>query len=317
LTKLAKSSGDSGVEASHWMIRALLKLGKPNDALTLADAVAKAATKSKLAAQLELDRADALYDLADRRDDALAAYRNLVKNHADDPLAAQAQYYAALTALELGRNDEARKLAEAFLKSYDDHALRSAVRYVAAEAQLRDGKYDDAAKRYDELLKANEDHADRDLWIVRRATALSLAGRPDDVIKLLGKKTVDKLGTDALRAQARHLLGLAHQTTKDYESAAADFAAALKLDPQSKQADETMLALAETQRLLGDGRVSDRGISVCRGRRRGGRGGVSPRNRRLAAEPLGAACAVRLGVVAPESRRVVGRRRGGRRAVET
>lgn len=253
LTKLVKASGDAGVEAAHWTIRASLKLGKPADALALADAVAENATRSKLAAQLELDRADALYELADRREEALTAYRNLVKNHAADPLAAQAQYYAALTALELGRHDEAGKLTDAFLKEHKGHALQSAVEYVAAEARLRDADYDDAAKRYGALLKNYDDHADRDLWIVRQATALSLAGRHDDVVKLLGgKKTADGLGTDALRAQARHLLGLSRQATKDYESAAADFAAALKLDPQAKQADETMLALAETLRLQGD-----------------------------------------------------------------
>lgn len=251
LTKSANGSGDAGAEAAHWTIRALLILDKAKEALALADAAVKNSGKTKFAAQVELDRADALYELDDRRADALAAYRDLAEKHAADPLAAQAQYLAAFTALEIGRNDDARKLADAFTKSYKQHALQSSVEYVAAEALLRDGKYDEAAKRYGELLKNYDDQTDRDLWMVRRATASSLAGKPDEVIKQLGK-SADKLGTKELRAEARHLLGLSRQSGNDYQGAAADFQAALAADPKAKQADQTMLALAETQRLMGD-----------------------------------------------------------------
>lgn len=255
LASFAKQTDEAGIEAAHWSARASLKLGKPDAALASADAAMKNAGKSPFAAQLQLDRADALYELPNRRPDALTAYRDLATKFAADPLAAQATYLAAFTALELGKNDEARTLADQYLKQHPEHSLRSAVEYVGAESQLRGGKFDDAATRYDALLKRFSDADDRSLWTVRRATALSLAGRHDDVIASLGK-SAGKLGDASLQAEARHLLGLSRQAQKDYKTAAADFEAALALDPKRKQADETMLALAESQRLNGDDKKS-------------------------------------------------------------
>lgn len=250
LAKFTKAD-EAGVEAAHWTARASLKLGQPEAALKATDGALKAAAKSPFAAQLQLDRADALYELEGRRNEAFAAYRDLATKFADDPLAPQAAYLAAFTALELGKFEEARALADGYLKKYSQHLLRSSVEYVAAECLLRDGQYDDAVLRYDALLKRDAAAADRPLWTVRRATALSLANRHADVIKSLAK-TVDKLGDDSLRAEARHLLGLSRSAERDYKTAAADFEAAIALDPKRKQADETMLALAEAQRLGGD-----------------------------------------------------------------
>src|SRR4029079_1095572 len=60
----------------------------------------------------------------------------------------------------------------------------------------------------------------------------------------------------ALQAEASHLLGLSRQATKDYPRAIADFQAALQYEPARAQADETTLALAETQRLAGDSKAA-------------------------------------------------------------
>jgi TolA-binding protein len=242
------------VEAAHWTARAALKLKQPKDALAAADAVRKAAADTKFAAQIELDRADALYE-TEGAAAAQAAYADLAKKFPQDPLAAQAQYLAAFTALEDGKLADARAAADLFLKSHAEHTLRSAVEYVGAEAQLRDGKYDDAVVRYDRLLKSAGEHDDRPLWTVRRAVALSLAAKHDDVIQALAKG-FDKLKDAALRAEAHHLLGISRQAKGDYQGAAADFAAALKDAPQGKQADETTLALAESQRLAGDAKAA-------------------------------------------------------------
>lgn len=251
LAKSGKKLDEAGIEAAHWTARAQLKLGKPDAALAAAEGAMKAAEKSPLHAQLELDRADALYELDGRRADAFAAYRDMATKFVADPLAPQALYLASFTALELGKFDEARSLADAYLKNHAQHALRSSVEYVAAESLLRTNKFDEAVTRYDALLKRDANAADRPLWTVRRATALSLANRHADVIKSLAK-TVDKLSDDSLQAEARHLLGLSRQAEQDYKTAASDFEAALNLDPKRKQADETMLALAESQRLGGD-----------------------------------------------------------------
>ena len=84
---------------------------------------------------------------------------------------------AALTALELGKNDEARKLADAYLKKNAGGELTSDVLYIKAESLLRQEKHSDAAAAYDQLLAADTRHADRAKWLVRRAYALAAAGR--------------------------------------------------------------------------------------------------------------------------------------------
>jgi TolA-binding protein len=255
LAASAAGQGESAAEAAHWSAKSLIKLKRAPEALALVDDVLKRAGNTKFAAALALDRADALYDIPNRRADALAAYKAVVDAFPGDAIAPQASYLAAFTALELGRNPEAAALAEAFLKAHAGHELRVDVGYVKAEALLRDAKYDAAAAAYDDLIGAGRNHADRNQWLVRRALALSLAGKHDEVIQALGKE-IDSLGKPALQAEAAHLLGLSRQTKKDYARAIADFQAALQYDPGRASADETMLALAETQRLAGDAKSS-------------------------------------------------------------
>ncbi len=251
LQDIAEGADVRAAEAAHWAGRALLKQKKPDEALRLVEAAIKSTAESKFAAQLALDRADALYEVDGRRADALAAYQAVVENFDDDTVVPHARYLASYTALELGRNDEARKLAEAFLKQYAKHSLRVDVLYVHAEALLRAGRNDDAADAYATLLSAAGERDDRNLWIVRRALALSLAGRHSDVVALLDADTLKSLD-DAQRAEALHLRGLSRQAAKEYAVAADDFRRALQAAPRRPQADDTMLALAETLRLSGD-----------------------------------------------------------------
>jgi len=252
LAPLARGNGDRAAEAAHWSARALLKMGKPADAEKLLAGLSKETLAGqKYAAQLALDTADALYDQADRRADALKAYKQLAVDFPGDPLAAQALYLASLTALELGRNDEARKQAEAYLKSYTDGKLRAEVLYIKAEAALRSGDNKQAASAYDELLKSYGEHADRSKWLVRRGYALAGMGDHKAVIASLAPAVVD-LSESALRAEAYQLLGLARQTLKDYSGAVNDLSVSLKLDAERSGADEVLWTLAESQRLAGD-----------------------------------------------------------------
>jgi len=255
LAASVKGQGESAAEAAHWSVKSLIKLKRAPEALALVDDAIKRTGDTKFAAALALDRADALYDAPNRRADALAAYKAAADAFPKDPIAPQAAYLAAFTALELARNAEAATLADAFLTAHAGHELRVDVGYVKAEALLRDAKYDAAAAAYDDLLGVGRNHADRNQWLVRRALALSLAGKHAEVIQALDKK-VDGLGKPALQAEAAHLLGLSRQATKDYARAIADFKSALQYDPGRATADETMLALAETERLAGDAKAS-------------------------------------------------------------
>ncbi|MCE9606546.1 MAG: tetratricopeptide repeat protein [Planctomycetia bacterium] len=254
LAPLADGKGDAAAEASHWAGRALLKSKQPADAALRFAAALRNSPASKFAPQLMLDLADALYEQPERRAESLAAYKAVYEKFPADPLAPQARYLASFMALELGRNDEARDLAVAFLKlpAGTGANLRNDVLYINAEALLRAGKHESAVTAYDELFAAvPTQHADRAKWIVRRALALSLAGKHAGVIDSLAKQA-DLLGDPALKSEARHLLGLSRQATNDYAGAIADFRAALQAAPERLGSDDTLLALAETNRLAGN-----------------------------------------------------------------
>ncbi|MBN8625482.1 MAG: tetratricopeptide repeat protein, partial [Planctomycetes bacterium] len=246
-------------EACHWAARSLIKSGKPAEAEQLLTSVKAGKETNKFSAQLALDLGDALYDQPKRRDDALKAYQALVDKFPDDKLAAQGRYLCALTALELGRNGDARKFADAYLKSNSGGELTSDVLYIKAEAQLRDGKNSDAAATYDQLLAADTQHADRPKWIVRRAYALAGAGKHDQVVKSLADD-VAGLGDKSLAAEARQLLGVSRQALKDYAGAAADLEASVRLDPQRDGADDSLLALSEALRSAGNAAAADAAI---------------------------------------------------------
>lgn len=259
LTPLAKGNDDVAGEARHWAARALIKSGKPAEAEQLLTSVKAGKETNKFSAQLALDLGDALYEQPKRRDDALKAYQALVDKYPDDKLAAQGRYLCALTALELGRNGDARKCADAYLKVNSGGELTSDVLYIKAEAQLRDGKNSDAAGTYDQLLAADTQHPDRAKWIVRRAYALAAAGKHDQVVKSLAAD-VDGLGDKSLAAEARQLLGVSRQALKDFSGAAADLEAAVRLDPQRDGADDSLLALSEALRSAGNAAGADAAI---------------------------------------------------------
>ncbi|MGC3971962.1 MAG: tetratricopeptide repeat protein [Pirellulales bacterium] len=263
LSPLTGGAGDTAAEARHWAARSLIKAQKPADAeklLTSAKPDNKSdKTPGKFAAQLAMDLGDALYDQPKRRDDALKAYQALVDKFPEDALAPQARYLCALTALELGRNGDARKFADAYLKANSGGDLTPDVLYIKAEAQLRDGKNSDSAATYDQLLGTGTQHADRPKWIVRRAYALVGAGKHDQVVKTLASE-VESLGDASLAAEARQLLGSSRHALKDYTGAVADFESSLKLAPKRSGADDSLLAMAEALRLSGNAAAADAAI---------------------------------------------------------
>ncbi len=98
---------------------------------------------SVFAANLRLDKADALYETAGRRPDALAEYLAVYQAYPDHDVAALALYNAAFAALDLKQYDQALDLADQFLKRFADNALAPDARYIVAECQIQKKDYVD------------------------------------------------------------------------------------------------------------------------------------------------------------------------------
>ena len=133
-------------EAAFWLARALLKLAKPQDALTAVESALKTGPPGDTATYLELARADALYELSGRRKEALAAYEKFAAQHPEHAMAAQSLYLAASAAFDAKDYAAARRHAETLLANsrFTDKALLPAVLCIAAESHLAAGG--DAAK---------------------------------------------------------------------------------------------------------------------------------------------------------------------------
>lgn len=251
LAKGRKLEGEPALEAAHWLSRSLLRSGRPKEALNVAEGTLAAAAKSQLLPDLKMDRADALYELPERRGETPALYAALFDKYPKHAVAPQAGYMAAYAALGAGQYDQALARAKAFLKAFPRGELAPDVRYVLAESQLQLQRYDKAAAEYARLLDAAPKRPEAPRWMVRRGLCLYLQKKYPETIEALSAQ-VKNLKTPELAAEAQFLIGGSQFETKQFPQAVASLTAALAAAPQWRQADETLLALGRAQDAAGD-----------------------------------------------------------------
>lgn len=247
----SRNTGGDGGEASHWLARAQLRAGKPADALRTASESLQGRPNADVTVDLELDRADALYEIADRRGESIAAYAELARKHPDHALAPQAAYMAAYAALGEADYAAAMQHANRFLQSYSETNFAPDVHYVAAESQLQLGEHADAARRYHELLETFPQNDQRDTWLVRLALSQSLAGNWPAVVDTLASQQ-GGIADDKLRAEAGLLLGKAHLALGKYKEAAEVLSRLEFVAADWQQADEVTFHLARAHQATGD-----------------------------------------------------------------
>jgi len=259
---LAGVTGDAAMmsEAAHWIAKSQLREGQAAAALQTAErALANAAPD--WAAQLEFDAADALYEIPDRRGEAVKRYAELAKNRGDDPLAPQALYMAAFSALQAGEHERAAQYAAAFRQKFAEHELGADVGAVLAESALQLGRTEDAANAYEHLVKQFADHADRPRWQVRRALCYFMAGK-FDAVEAIVEPLAGKLKDAELAAEASYLLGASQVERKEFDAAIGTLEPLVAKLPKWRQADETLLALSLAYQ--GAGRADDAQKALAR-----------------------------------------------------
>ncbi|MEX0979322.1 MAG: tetratricopeptide repeat protein, partial [Pirellulales bacterium] len=247
LTAAIDAGGDTALDAAHWLARAYLKHGKPSEALATVERVLPKSHATDLAVSLQLDQADALYEIPNRRGESIRLYAALAKDHPKHAQAPQALYMAAFASLGQADYQAAAAYCDQFLAGYADKPLAADVRYVAAETALQLKQYDQAERRYAELAEKYPQHADVDLWKVRRGLALHVNRKFAEVVAWL-VPLATQLKSPELAAEAHYLLGSAHAELGQSEAAAKALGASLAAAPRGKHADEALLALASVQR---------------------------------------------------------------------
>jgi len=243
LIPVLDAGGESALEAAHWIARCYLKEQLPADALATLDKVAGQGGKGPWAAQLALDKADALADTPAQAATAISAFTKIARDFPDDPLARQALYMAAFVSLKQKQYEPALTYAADFRKRFPDDALSADVQFVSAESQLQLAHYADATSQLAALIEAYPKHRDVEQWRVRRGLALFLDKKYPETVASL-EPIVAGLTNKTLRAEALYLLGSAQNELKQSAQAVRSLSASLAADPQWKQADETLLGLA-------------------------------------------------------------------------
>jgi TolA-binding protein len=251
LEKVIAGGGKSAPEAAHWVARSLLKQAKPGEALALVEKILPQAGQGPQAASLLMDQADAVYELPDRRGEAVTLYAALAAKYPKDPLAPQALYMAAFTAMGQGDYQVALRHADAFLAEYADHDLAVGVMHVKAESHLLSSKYAEAEKLYDQLLKKAPDDRDAEIWKVHRGTAMYLQQKYQEAIAAL-QPVVEQIRTPDLAAEAWYRIGRSQAALKQFDAAAKALEASLAAEPKWKLADDAHLVSAYAYQQAGN-----------------------------------------------------------------
>jgi TolA-binding protein len=179
LEKLATADVPQAADAAHKLAALEFEAKRPARAADVATkALAALAGRKEVPpaalARLEIDRADALWEIPDRRREAADAYAAIVEKYPNEPPAKPALSMLALALLEQGKPGEAVKQADLYLRKHGGDATAPAVldiRAIRAEALLADNRQADAAAAFRDLAAAAPQSPQRPGWQLREATA--------------------------------------------------------------------------------------------------------------------------------------------------
>ncbi len=250
LKRRQEQGGPEAFEAVHWTARTLLEEKRPAAALQAVEEVLPDAADRPWFPQLLMDRADALYELPERRAESVAVYAQVVRLFPEHASAAQAAYLASYAALSTGQYEQAVKHAEQFRQKFSQHRLALDVLNVAAESRLQLGQYDQAAEAYAHLLADGSQRPEWPQWWLRLALCRQLAGKHDQAVAGLQAK-LDTLTVPGQLAEAHSLLATSQFELGNDAATVAACTASLKADSQWAGADQTRLLLARAQQRQG------------------------------------------------------------------
>lgn len=250
LESIAATGGEVGAEAAHWVSQCHLREGNAAAALTVVEAALRN-DPGKIAVDLMLDRADALYAMGDRRGEAMEAFAKIAEEYANHPAAEQAMYMASFSAHEAEKYRDAIRFSSAYLSKFPQGDLMADVLYVAAESQLQLRQFEQASDAYQELIDAFPRHAKIEDWKVRQALAVYAQDKPQQAVAVL-EPLARTLQDSAKKAQAFYLLGASFNKLASSEKAIAALTSSLNADSNWRQAADARLELAAAYRVAGE-----------------------------------------------------------------
>lgn len=250
---LEQNDPAAATEAAHWLAMIALRNGDPAAAAATAQRQIDAGPTGPYAATLRMDLAEATMLLPGKTAEAMQLFRSLYTSNPQAPEAPRAFYNAAFAAMQLGQYDQAVQWTGEFQTQFPSDPLLADVQYIRAESQLMSGAAGEAAEVYLRLLDepASAEKVQRPLWLLRAATALSVAGQHDAAIELLEKNRSGFTDPNQ-QAEANYLIGTIHLGQGRGEAATEALKQALAAAPDWPRAEEANLQLGQAHLLAGD-----------------------------------------------------------------
>jgi len=264
LEKVIALNGPKATDAGHRLAIIELDAKQFPRALEIAtkalETLSKQAPKpdsgnDRLLAKLQLDRADALWEITGKRAEAAAAYAAILEKHPEDPVAKTALSMTALHLLELGKAAESIAQADRFLKKYPpaagstDEAIID-VKTIRAEALLAKGDNAGSAAAYHELVAAHPQAAQLATWQSREGAALIADKQWQKAHEVLAA-AIPKL-KDSAAAEAMLLDATCFVELKNPAEAVKVLASLETAHPQWPRRSEGMLLAVRAKREAGD-----------------------------------------------------------------
>ena len=255
--RVTAAGGKSLAEAAHWLVRSMIEQKQPAKAAATAEELLARLGDTPQAAPLEMDRAEAVSEIPSRRGESAALYAAMAAKYPQSPLAPQALYTAAFTALNTDDYPAAIRYATDFVKAYPDNELIVDARHVAADAlyrlgwaKLRQDDYPAAEKSFDALLTK---YPDSKLGLRTRYALANIRYRrkeyPSAVKDLQALLATDPAPTET--SDARYLLGLCQAAMQKQAEAETRFESIVEDDPKYADIDKALYELAWAQKQQG------------------------------------------------------------------
>ena len=242
--------------AAHWMAQIFLKTNQAQKAEEFTkDWLKKTQSDNPLRPSLMLDLGDAVYAQNEYLESA-KHYMDLVNEFSDHELAPTALYNAAFSEFKAGNFENAEKLTAEFRnKTPKNHSLFPDAMVLNGDALAAQKKYAKAAQAYQDLTTQFANHPEVDSWYLNLALALYQQNQPAKLIELIQPRIASM--TTEQQGEALHWIGLSYSQQKNFQKAADYFSRALKTSRDYSRVDETLLALAQSQRQLGQGDMAN------------------------------------------------------------
>lgn len=255
LELVVKKNGPEAAEALQWMARSYMKEDQPQRALELLDSALSRFRSSPTYPFLLLAKIDAEYEVATDRSSTVAQYASFAKTYPTHELAPQAQYTAALTALDVEDYTHAKQHSDEFLSQFPSDRLAADVLFIGAESRLLLEDYSSAERQYQQFLSKAPEHTNAPRARVRQALAMHMAGKFSDSVASL-ESALPSLSDPALKSEAQALIGRGLFSQEKFEQAVASLENSIATKPDRDASDESMLILADAYRQLGRGSES-------------------------------------------------------------